>query len=284
MKSSKSPRSSSFWTIFVFAAFSGLGAYLIVTGNPSERSTGWICALMFGAMALVMGVWEIGQHLQGEGVQWQEVHFGAQSRRVWLLQASRLEKVLLCAVFFIIALVGCAILITSPNVVYRLEMGISGGICAVCVLPFTLIRVRRAHGIALLAEGVLWLKDGTSLFIDWQAIEAVLPTRVAQDVGHGIQRHVPALGIRLCPDAVSGVMEVGKTSVPLKPKTRAVLAASRAQTGCDLNFLGESLIPTLAQSEHLLRFFLENPRSRSELRPDQTSLGFLESLLQDAAR
>ncbi len=266
------PRSSSFWTIFVFLGFCGLGAFLLQSGKPSDRATAWICIGLFGSMALITTLWEIGRHFQGEGVLWRDVKIGGMNRAVWLLPASRLQQVLLVAVMLLIGAVGIATFFLKANILQRWEMGVAGAIGLVVAVGLVSSSLGQTRGLALVPEGVWWLKDAQPLLVSWEAIEHVASIRVAQDVGHGFKSHAPALGLRL-----------KSANLVVDPKTRGKWATSRQETGFDLVYLEEALVLPVHRAEFLLRYFLENPRRRAELKAGETSLGFLETLLRDAS-
>ena len=178
---------------------------------------------MFGALMLLTGVWEVGQHLQGAGVIWEETRWCGQLRRVWLIRASRLESVI------IVAFSAVGVLAMGGLAMGALFFGSSTGLDhwkadALCVLSliaaavFVFGQLRRTRGIALLPEGIVWMDEKLPLFIAWSAIESVSQIRVASDVGHGIKIQLSAIGVRLRAHALDGVQELGMTPAPLKVK------------------------------------------------------------------
>ncbi len=266
----------------MFLGFAGLGVFLLGSKKPSDRETAWICIALFGSMALITAIWEIGRNFQGAGAIWRIVKIGGVERKVWLLPASRLQQVMLVAIMFLIGAVSGAIFLLKANPFQRFEMGVAGAVGFAVAVGLVVSNFRQTRGIGFLPEGILWLKDANALLIPWDAIEQVASTRVAQDVGHGLKTHVPAIGLRIQNNA-SLVVEF-QMGAPVGSKTRAKWAISRLETGFDLVYLEEALVLPVRSAEHLIRFFLENPRRRSELKAGETSLGFLETLLRDASK
>ena len=273
-------RSSSFWTIFVFLGFAGLGVFLLDSRKASDRETAWICIALFGSMALITAMWEIGRNFQGEGALWRIVKIAGVERNVWFLPASRLQQVMLVAIMLLIGGVSGSIFFLKANSFQRWEMGVAGAVALLVAVGLIASTLRQRRGIGLLPEGILWLKDANPLLISWEIIEQVASTRVAQDVGHGLKTHLPAIGLRI-QNNVNSVVEL-KTGAPVGSKTRAKWAQSRSETGFDVVYLEEALVLPVHHAQHLIRFFLENPRRRPELKAGETSLGFLETLLRDA--
>lgn len=183
MKPPVKARFADIWPLFGFAGFGALGVYLGLVGNASERQTGWICALFFGALTLIFGAWELIKNQRLGGPIWKSVEIRGQKRQIWLLPASRWQNLFLGAVFLVIALVGAAIVLSSRSSINRLEMGVAGVVAAIFVAGLLWQSATKTRGIGLLPEGIMWRDIGLGdwLFdLDDQAERAsVAPTVLA---------------------------------------------------------------------------------------------------------
>ncbi|BCM91709.1 hypothetical protein IAD21_03584 [Abditibacteriota bacterium] len=281
MKPRRTPHTPQFWTIFVFAAFCALGIVLLQSGKPADRPTAWICIGLFGSMTLLSAIWEVTRHWQGEGVRWQLLKIEGVERKVWFFPASKLQQCFLVAIMLIMSGTGTSIFFLKASSFQRWEMGIVGVIWLGMTPYFIYSTLTKTCGIALLPSGVLWLKEKTPLHIPWESIDLIATTRVAQDVGHGLKTHLPAIGIRLKPASTEQMSEVPAPGRRLlTPKTRAKLTGNRTQTNFELTYFDEALVISASEAARLMNFFLENPNHRRELQTEESQLGFLEALLR----
>ena len=280
MKPRRSSHTPQFGTIFVFAAFCILGIVLLQSGKPSDRSTAWICIGLFGSMTVLSAAWEVARNYQGEATRWQTLKIEGVERKVWFFPASKLQQWFLAATMLCIGgTVGSIFLLKSA--LQGWEMAIAGVLALSAALSFIYAALTKTRGIALLPSGVLWLKEKTPVHMPWVSVTLVTATKVAQDVGHGFKTHLPALGIRLKPDYPQQISELPSSGRRLLTKrTHNKLLANKTQTNFELTYLDEALVIPVEEAARLLAFFLENPRDRRELNPEQTGLGFIETLLR----
>ena len=283
MNSHRTGHTSQFWTIFVFATFTVLGIVLLQSSKPADKQTAWICIGLFGSMTILSAAWEVARNYQGEVARWQTLKIEGTERKVWFFPASKLQQWFLSATTLCIGGTVISIFLLK-SALQGWEMGVAGVLSLGAAFSFIYVALAKTRGIALLPSGVLWLKEKTTIHIPWESITLIAEAKVAQDVGHGLKTHLPALGIRLTPDYPQQISELPPSGrCPLTKRTRTKLSASKTQHGFELTYLDEALVIPVEEAARLLTFFLENPRDRRELHPEQTGLGFLETLLSNSS-
>jgi hypothetical protein len=236
------------WPISVFVAFAVGGLWLALTGTtPSERGTGWACAGLFGTFTLLFGGFIIGKRFERGRMVSRDVAWNGQARRAYVFPASQLQMWVLWALMLLVGLFGVVAMVTPVGNRYRFHAAAAaiGGLGVAVVLPFG--GMGRNAGIALLPEGVLWLKKPKSpVFVAWENLQRVAVAPVPD--------HEGTLVSSLC-------LKISGASGP----GTADIAQTRFQTGYELTWAEEALTLPAAKAERVLRFYLENPSQRAAL-------------------